>query len=85
VRSARGRLLRQPLSAGRHRRDRRCRGGVTSLDGLFTLDVPPGALPSHTEVTVRRLAPSQLPERLAALDVAAAYDLTPEGLQFAAP
>lgn len=54
-------------------------GTLTSADGILTLDIPPGALSSATKIQLARLgsppAGSQGP----------AYDLQPEGLEFALP
>lgn len=55
-------------------------GQVVSADGDLTLDIPAGALPADTEITIRGLPPSDLgPE------VTAAYELGPDGLLFQQP
>ena len=58
-------------------------GEITSSDGRLALDVPPGALPADTVISIRPLEPGELPASLAGVD--AAYELGPDGLQFAAP
>ncbi|MCB0981342.1 MAG: hypothetical protein M9961_01720 [Ilumatobacteraceae bacterium] len=49
---------------------------IASDDGLLTLDVPAGAVPAGTEITVTRMD---------AADGTYEYDLQPDGLQFATP
>jgi len=60
-------------------------GQVMSADGDLTLDIPAGALPADTEITIRKLAPSQLGPAFEGADVAAAYELGPDGLTFQQP
>lgn len=55
-------------------------GQVVSADGDLTLDIPAGALPADTEITVRRIAPTGLGP-----NVAVAYELGPDGLVFQQP
>jgi hypothetical protein len=60
-------------------------GRLTSLDGRLTVDVPPGALASETAITIRRLAPAELPPAALELGLDTAYRLGPPGLAFALP
>src|SRR5262245_53850939 len=56
-------------------------GTLTSADGRFTLEVPAGAVPAPTTISIRRAPADAVPDALAGL----VYDLQPEGLQFAVP
>ncbi len=60
-------------------------GSITSADGLFTLDIPPGALASDTAITIHKLQPDEFPQELVDAGADAAYGLGPNGLQFAVP
>ncbi len=60
-------------------------GRLTSLDGRLTVDVPPGALPGETVLTIRRLTPAELPPAAVELGLDGAYRLGPPGLAFAVP
>lgn len=61
-------------------------GTVASTDGLFTLDVPAGALAEDTEIRVTRVADPQLPHAAVGVaDLTAVYDLQPSGLVFSDP
>lgn len=54
-------------------------GSVTSSDGLFTLDVPAGALASDTDITIQPIT------NTAWGGIGAGYRLTPDGLTFSQP
>jgi hypothetical protein len=54
-------------------------GSLTSSDGLFTVDVPPGALASDTLITIQPIT------NTAHGGDGNAYRLTPDGLTFALP
>ena len=54
-------------------------GSLTSADGKITLHVPPGALAADTDITIQPLT------NTAWGGVGAGYELTPNGLTFAAP
>lgn len=60
-------------------------GTVTSLDGGLTLAIPAAALTGDTAITIRRLDPDKLPPVAKDLGAVAAYELGPDGLQFALP
>ena len=62
-------------------------GGIaTSADGRVAVDIPPGALPGDTDVSVKRLAPADwAPEITAAGPVPPVYELGPDGLTFSQP
>ena len=61
-------------------------GEVRSADGALTLAFPEGALPEGSAlVTVRPLAPADLGPEFAGIDVGAAWELGPDGLEFAEP
>jgi hypothetical protein len=60
-------------------------GQVLSLDGLLSLDVPPGALAAETAISVRRLALEELPDGAVAIGLDRAYRLGPAGLEFQEP
>jgi hypothetical protein len=54
-------------------------GSLASADGQLTLHVPPGALAADTDITIQPLT------NTAWGGVGAGYELTPDGLTFAAP
>jgi hypothetical protein len=60
-------------------------GRTASLDQRLTLDVPAGALTEDVAITIRRLAPEEIPEPLRDAGQGFAYELGPDGLRFAAP
>jgi hypothetical protein len=60
-------------------------GTLVSMDGALTLTVPPGAVTQPTTLTVRPLDPSELGPQFAGMNIAAAYDLGPDGMVFAKP
>lgn len=64
-------------------------GEVTSRDSVVTLVFPAGALTGDEEITIERLDPSELGDEWADYqgegEVAWAYDLGPDGLQFSEP
>jgi len=58
---------------------------VTSDDGLLSVEIPAGAVPGQ-EVTVRTLAPEELPEELQGFELrGAVHELGPDGLEFSEP
>ena len=61
-------------------------GTVESKDGLFTLDIPAGALAADTEIRITRMLDGQHPDAAAGVDdLTAVYDLQPSGLTFSTP
>lgn len=61
-------------------------GTVESADGNLTLTIPPGALSGTETITIETLDPDDPPAPFEeARDVAAAYDLRPDGLSFDEP
>lgn len=58
-------------------------GTLTSQDGKATLTFPPGAVAQDTVVTITPVDPKTLPASLQGADLA--FDLKPDGLQFAQP
>jgi hypothetical protein len=60
-------------------------GKVVSADGDLTLDIPVGALAEDTEISVRKISRSELGPDFQGVDVAAAYELGPDGLAFLQP
>lgn len=64
-------------------------GTLTSASGTLTLEFPPGALQSTETITVERLDPDELgpefDELRNELSVTHAWELGPDGLQFAEP
>ena len=59
---------------------------VRSADGLLTLSIPAGAIPSGTAVTIRPVSTATLPSALRTRAVSGpAYQLAPAGLHFARP
>ncbi|MEM7415659.1 MAG: hypothetical protein AAF389_09210 [Gemmatimonadota bacterium] len=62
-------------------------GTVTSVDGLFTLEIPAGALAEDTEISMTPLLASQMPEAWEEFDPArtTVYEMQPDGLQFSTP
>jgi len=60
-------------------------GQVVSADGDLTLDIPAGALPADTEITVRNLDPAAVGAGFPGLEVAGAYEFGPDGLVFQQP
>jgi len=60
-------------------------GTITSRDGKLTLTFPPDALSEDTEVTIREIDPDDLPPEFDGVDADSAYQLEPDGLEFAVP
>lgn len=62
-------------------------GTVTSVDGLFTLEIPAGALTEDTEISMTPLLASQMPEAWEEFDQdrTTVYEMQPDGLQFSTP
>jgi len=60
-------------------------GQVVSADGHLTLTIPAGALGADTPITIRAVSPSALGPDFQGVDVAAAYELGPDGLVFGQP
>ncbi|MDZ7706952.1 MAG: hypothetical protein U5J97_03460 [Trueperaceae bacterium] len=64
-------------------------GSVTSADGQLTLTVPPGALSTTETITIRALGAADLGPEFGgagtAFDLQSAYELGPDGLEFAVP
>src|SRR5690606_10242980 len=61
-------------------------GTVRSADGVFSLHLPPGALPRDTVVSIRELPRAEWPAALAdAEPLAGVYDIQPDGLVLAQP
>ncbi len=61
-------------------------GTIVSSDGVLTVDIPEGAAPAGTVVTIVELDETWRPEQLQVADVSmAAYDLLPDGAVFAEP
>ncbi|WDT79048.1 MAG: hypothetical protein MPW14_18110 [Candidatus Manganitrophus sp.] len=58
-------------------------GTVTSADGMVTLTVPAGALGNTETIVIRSIHPASLPPELAGAELA--WELRPDGLQFAQP
>jgi hypothetical protein len=56
-------------------------GTITSEDGRFTLQVPPGAVAAPTRISITRAPADELPGAISGL----VYDLQPDGLVFASP
>lgn len=60
-------------------------GTVSSMDKLVTLVVPAGAVSALTTLTIAPVDPEDLGPEFAGLDIAAAYELGPDGAVFAQP
>jgi len=60
-------------------------GQAISPDGRLVLDVPPGALAANMMITITTLAAGEGSAALQALTPDFAWDLGPDGLQFAMP
>lgn len=61
-------------------------GTITSQDGAFTVEIPPGALREDTEISIRAVSAEDLPSELSELAGAdRGYLLEPEGLTFSQP
>jgi len=60
-------------------------GTITSSDGKLTLTFPAGALGEETTIVIRVLDPDNLPPEFADLGGDLAYELLPDGLEFAVP
>jgi hypothetical protein len=59
---------------------------VKSGDGVLTVQIPAGALAKDTVISVHKLARSEWPADLAALDILGdLYDIQPDGLKFDVP
>jgi len=60
-------------------------GSITSSDGRLILTFPPGALFEETEITIRRVDPTDLGPGFEGLEPDLAYELLPDGLEFDVP
>lgn len=60
-------------------------GTITSRDGRLTLTFPPGALSEDTEITIKEIDPNDLPPEFDGIVADSAYQLEPDGLEFAVP
>jgi hypothetical protein len=59
---------------------------ATSDDGKLTLDIPAGSLSSEAEINISSVPLDELPDILEDIsDIAAAYRMEPDGLEFNAP
>ncbi|MDX1747972.1 MAG: hypothetical protein R3324_18730, partial [Halobacteriales archaeon] len=61
-------------------------GSIGLPDGSVRLDIPPGALPEDTDISVAEVAESEYPEGLERIEqVRAVYRFEPDGLAFEEP
>ncbi len=60
-------------------------GTLVSHDSSVTVTIPAGALAGPTDISITPVDPGDLPAQFVGLDVAAAYDLGPDGATFAMP
>lgn len=60
-------------------------GEISSKDGKLTLIIPDGALPGTETITIEQLTPDELGSQFDSIDVENAWELGPDGLQFARP